>query len=127
MAAFSIPETTALTHYVELADAEGRLFLVPTATVNALRAAGLTSLNTTIALTADPPERWLTVTEAAVAHMSDIDGLTLAVAKANVSRACREEKLVSRGEGTLRRIEPKSLAAWRLAERERNLARDQDQ
>ena len=121
------PETTAVTRYIELADADGRLFLVPAATVNALRMAGLSSLSTTISLTGDPPRPWLTVTEAAKAHLSDVDGISLPVAQAKISRACRQGKLVSTGEGTLRRIEPASFSAWRLSERERNLERVDDE
>lgn len=126
MATFSIPETTATTHYVELADSEGRLVLLPRATVDAVLAAGRTSIVMTISLTAEPPQPWLTVTEAAKLHLDDVDGLTLPVAQAKVSRACRDGKVVSTGEGTLRRIDPKSLAAWRLQERERNLSRLDD-
>lgn len=119
----TVHETVAQVHFIELTDAEGRLFLVPAATVNALRLAGLSSVTVTIGLTSEPPQRWLTVTEAARQHLDDVDGLTLTVAKAKVSRACREGKIASTGEGTARRIDPTSLAAWRLAERERNLER----
>jgi len=121
VAPFNIPETTAPTHYVELADTEGRLVLLPRATIDAMLAAGRTSLTMTISLTAEPPQPWLTVTEAAKQHLEDVDGITLAVAQAKVSRACREGKIVSTSEGTLRRIDPVSFAAWRLGERERNL------
>lgn len=122
MAAFSIPETTAPTHYVELADSEGRLVLLPRAMVDAMLTAGRTSISMTISLTSEPPQPWLTVTAAAKLHLDDVDGITLAVAQAKVSRACREGTIVSTGEGTLRRIDPTSFAAWRLRERERNLS-----
>lgn len=126
MAAGIIPETTASAHFVELADSQGRLVLLPRATVDALLSAGQTTVELTISLTTEPPRPWLTVTEAARLHLNDVDGITLEVAQAKVSRACRESKIVSVGEGTRRRIDPVSLDAWRLAERERNLTIEDD-
>lgn len=115
------PETSAVTHFVELADAEGRLILLPAATVRALRAIGQSSITVTVSLTSDPAQPWLTVTEAARLHMTDVDGMTLEVAKAKVSRACRTDRFACEGEGSRRRIEPRTFDAWRLSERERNL------
>lgn len=138
-----IPETTALSHFVELADSQGRLVLLPRVMVDTMRTTGQTSIALTINLTAEPqqarptgfiaetrttvesPRPWLTVSEAARLHLNDVDGITLAAAKVKISRACQQGKIISTGEGFRRRIDPVSLDAWRLAERERNLA-DED-
>lgn len=120
-----IPETTAPTHYVELTDREGRLVLLPLATVRSLRSVGQTSITMTIDLTSEPSQPWLTVTEAARLHLEDVDGMTLERAKVKICRACEQGIVLSNGKGIQRRIEPNSLAAWRLKERERNLAADE--
>lgn len=133
MAAFTIPETTAPTHYVELADSEGRLVLLPRATVSAMLAAGRTSISMIISLTSAPPQPWLSVTEAAKLHIQDLPPAAneeerrqqLLTARASISRACSEGKIVCIGEGTSRRLNPDSLATWRLIQRDRYL-RDAD-
>lgn len=133
MAVFSIPETTAPTHYVELADSEGRLVLLPRAMVDAMRAAGRTTISMTIGLTAEPSPPWLSVTEAAELHLEDLPPAQdererhkqLLTARANISRACSEGKIACVGEGPARRVNPNSLAAWRLMQRDRYL-RDAD-
>lgn len=121
----SVPETTALAHFVELADAEGRLLLLPVATVDVMLAAGITSLDLRVSLIGEPTEAPLTITEAARLHLDDVDGMTMATAKAKISRACRERKMISTGSGSSRRINPTSLRVWRLAERERNLSQSE--
>ena len=122
MAEPSIPDTRAEAQFVQLADAEGRLVLLPAATVQHFRMSGMTSINVTIDLSSAKPARpWLTVTEAAHLHLDDVDGMTLKRAKVRISRACDAAKIVCRDKGTDRRIEPDSFSAWRLAERESNL------
>ena len=124
MAGSSIPhETTAPTHYCELVDVEGRLILLPAATVWAMRARGLSSITLTVSLDGAPPRPWLTVSEAARLHCDDVDGMTIPRAKVRISRACSRGEVVATGEGVARRIEPTSFDAWRLKEREKDLDR----
>lgn len=120
-----IPETMAATHYLELSDTDGHLWLAPLAVVTALRAAGISSVTVTIGLTADPPEPQLTVTQAAQRLMQDMRPATDAAdaarlfraAKAMITRACNSGRLVHDGVGHQRRIEVDSLDAWCLARR----------
>lgn len=67
---------------------------------------------------------WLTVTEAAQQHIEDVDGMTIKYARAKISRACDAGQIVSRGCRRERKIEPVSFRAWRLVEREKDLARE---
>jgi hypothetical protein len=108
----------------ELLDAEGRLFLVPTALVSTWQAQGLDTVTVTIRLNAAKPARpWLTVSEAARLHIDDVDGMNLHRAIVKISRACNAGRIASEGAAFKRRLEPNSLDAWRLAEREKDLAR----
>jgi len=124
-----IPETTAVAHFVELADSDGRLVLLPRATVHALRAMGQQSLTITLNLTDHSPKRWLTVTEAAEQHLADLPPAAnekerrrqLLTARANISRACSQGQIKCVGDGQSRRLDPDSLAAWRLKQRDRYL------
>lgn len=123
----SIPETTAPTHYLELADTEGHLWLAPTAVVNAMRASGLSSVTVTIGLTAEPPEPQLTVTQAAQRLVQDMrpasdeaDARRLfSEAKSTISRACNRGLIRHKGERAQRRIDPESFDAWCLQRRRR--------
>lgn len=72
-------------------------------------------------------EGWLTVQQAALEYVNDVDGLDLAKAKARVSSAASRGKFTTNGDtGNRRRIDPATFAAWRLAERDRNLAKGWD-
>lgn len=123
----TIPETSAPTQYVQLADSLGRLILIPAATVQALIAAGLESISLDVPLPgARQGGEWLTVTEAARLHLGDLPGISLENAKSKISRACESGKIRSRGERTLRRIDPISFDAWRLAQREADCDRHEE-
>ena len=122
MASQIIAENVALTQYVPVTDDAGRHFLIPRSTYEHDIGRGVTSYPTTMHLKpAEPPKPWLTVTDAAKAHLDDIDGMTLETAKMRVSRAASRQHFDSRGEGRERRIDPLGFAAWRLRERERVL------
>ncbi|HNQ22957.1 MAG TPA: hypothetical protein PKK06_07680 [Phycisphaerae bacterium] len=127
MERLSPPPTAAPVDFAQLADVEGRLILLPTVLVNQLLSRGQTSVQLTVELLASAgPRTWLTTTEAAKLHLSDIDNLTLRAALVRVSRAATAGKFIVEGRGHKRRIEPTSFDAWRLAERERNLNRIDD-
>lgn len=65
---------------------------------------------------------WQTVSEAAKLLLADISGLDLAKARARVSIASRRGQFLSNGQAKYEhRVEPTSYAAWRLAQRERDL------
>lgn len=67
---------------------------------------------------------WLTVTEAARLHLTDVDGISDGTAKGKVSRACDNADIATNGKRKRHRlIDPISFAAWRLAQREKDLAR----
>ena len=116
--------TEARTDYMQVADSDGRLWLIPAATRNHLLANGISSLTVTIGLNpAQPPQPWLTVSEAARLHVSDVDGINLRAATMKIPRACTKGQIVCSGTNSRRRIEPNSLDAWRLEQREKNLDR----
>jgi len=52
-----------------------------------------------------------------------VDGMNLHRAIVKISRACNAGRIASEGAAFKRRLEPNSLDAWRLAEREKDLAR----
>lgn len=126
MATRIIPETTAPTHYVELADSDGRLVLVPAATWHALRSAGVESITVQLSRGGDAGVE-LTVTEAARQLMCDLrppidradEERLLMQAKAAICRACERGQLRSRGARRARRIDAASFAEWCLARRRR--------
>lgn len=64
---------------------------------------------------------WIDSSDAAMRHMEDIDGMTLRQARVRISRACSRGEVRSTGEGQHRWIDPVSLDAWRLRQRERSL------
>lgn len=101
---------------------------IPDAAVDALRAAGVTELVLRVQLDDLPaPERWLTVSEAALLHVEDrrpprdaADRRRLVKAsRAAISWACGRGLIVHVGTYSKRRVCPTSLAAWRLAWRQR--------
>lgn len=127
MAGPTLADTSAVANFYQLADADGRLVLLPTATVDALRGQGLTSIAITVSLIPSaPPRAWITLTEAARLHCDDVDGMNMNHAKVKISRALERGKLPSEGVGTARRLEPNAFDAWRLKERERCLAKTDD-
>lgn len=117
----------------EVYDDAGRLILIPTATVAALRNAGetvavfripLAQLGGQSRAAADAPASWLTLKEAAARHLTDVDGRsTLSAAKSAVHRAIRADRIRAMGAGPTLRIDPESLDVWRLTQRERGLDR----
>lgn len=100
-----------------VATKSGHVVWVPALTIEAIASAGGETLEVEIT----PTEKWLTVTEAAKEHASDIDGMTFSHAKVAISRAATQGGFKSRGTGRSRLIDPVSLRAWRLQQRERNL------
>ena len=69
------------------------------------------------------PTQWLRVTDAGRLLLSDVSGITLAQAKARVTKAANEGKFRTNGEtGHARRIDPDSFSTWRLEQREKDLA-----
>jgi hypothetical protein len=69
---------------------------------------------------------WLTVTEAARLVMADFPHLDIAPAKVRVTRAANAGQVATNSRtGRHRRLERQSLDAWRLAERDRDLAREE--
>lgn len=117
----------------EVYDEAGRLLLIPTATLAALRNAGETVATFRVSLTQlggpnrapiDAPPDWLTLKQAAAQHLGDVDSRrTLAAAKSAIHRAIEAGRIRATGAGTALRIDPESLNAWRLTQRERDLAR----
>lgn len=92
---------------------------------DALDCAALRSLVQSIST---PPAEtaWLTVTEAATLVMEDFPHLGLDSARVRVSRAASVGQVTTNGQtGRERRVGRQSLDAWRLAERDRNLAREE--
>ncbi len=116
--------TLASVEFAQLTDSQGILLLIPAATLAHYQALGLTRLHFDVCI-GDNPDRqgWLTVTQAARQHLEDVPGMTLAQATAKISRACDTQKILASGNGRDRRIEPTSFDAWRLAQRERELDR----
>jgi hypothetical protein len=67
----------------------------------------------------------LTVTEAAELLLNDVPKLTLKKAQSRVSDAANKKRFRTNGrKGTARRIEPSSLAQWRLNQRDRDLDKE---
>ncbi len=70
-------------------------------------------------------EAWLTVKECALLLMKDLPYIDLNRAKARVSKAANKAKFTTNGRrGTARRIERVSFDAWRLEQRDRDLAKE---
>ena len=111
--------------HICLTDEVGRVFWVAAQTVEALLSTGVQEISPRLRLrrlTGDAPET-LTVTEAAKLLIEDFGDLTLVRAKARISRACDRGEVTATGRGRARRIDPTSLAAWRLRQRDRDLDR----
>jgi len=67
--------------------------------------------------------KWITVTEAAQMLVSDVSGINLEQAKARVSKAANAGKFTTNGkQRQARRIDRASFSAWRLVQREKDLA-----
>lgn len=92
------------------------------------RRRGLRSIMLEVLLSDDAPfDEWPSVTAAAEQHVTDIDGMTIEHAKVKISRACSQGRIETNGRrGTDRRLNPDSLATWRLAEREKYLSKDDE-
>ncbi|MFN0136921.1 MAG: hypothetical protein ACKVS9_12485 [Phycisphaerae bacterium] len=74
-----------------------------------------------------PESTWLTVTDAARQLMTDIPGLSLDHARARVSEAAGKKLFRTNGRiRHSRRIEPITFARWRLDQRERDVARENE-
>lgn len=75
-----------------------------------------------------PEEQWLKVTECAQLLMKDLPGTSLEQARAKVSWAANAGKFVTNGKQRhARRIERTSFDAWRLEQRDRDLAAEDDE
>jgi len=120
--------TTASIDFIPLTDSRGILVLIPAVVFEHCRAVGMATLHLDVPIDVSGSRPgWLTVTEAARQHLEDIDGITLGQATAKISRACDARKILAVGHGRERRIDPVSFGAWRLAQRERELDRaDED-
>jgi hypothetical protein len=129
MAECTVRNSRAEIEFVQLADTDGYVVLVPAVRVENLRARGVPFISVTIPIpggaAAAPPMPsagdWLTVTQAAQQHLADVDDTTMTTAKSKISRACDQGALTCSGRGQHRRIEPHSFAAWRLRQREQHL------
>jgi len=110
--------------HVPLVDETGRVYWVSYQTVEALLNAGINELTPRLRLSAHRTlaPKMLTVTEAARLVMDDLD-LPLANAKSKVSQACDRGEIVATGKGRHRSIDPVSVNAWRLTQRDRALDR----
>lgn len=118
--------TATAIDFEQLVDAEGRIRLLPAAEVAAIRAKGLAFVELgTINLSDTESPEWITCGEAARLHLNDCDGLELEAARRRIDRAIAAGKIRARGEGLKKRIDPVTLNAWRLEQRERELARDE--
>lgn len=104
------------------------IVLIPSLIMDRLRAQGRLEYTITFATGATGAEPgWLTVSDAARLHLDDVAGLDLPQAKSRIHYACERGRIRSVGTGRDRRIDPVSLNAWRLAQRERDLDRaDED-
>jgi len=105
----------------QVADTEGRLILIPEAMARALAEAGRDTITLTIKLPAR--KRMLRLAEAARLHTEDVDGLGYDAARKRIIRACRAGRIEHTKIDGVLYLDPDSLAAWRLKERERNLDR----
>jgi len=111
----------------QVADTEGRLVLIPEAMARVLRQTGKKRVTLTIELEGDKPSRpWTRLADAAREHMDDIDGITYRAARQKILRACKAGRIVHTETPHPVYVEPDSFAAWRLAERKRNLDRLED-
>lgn len=73
-----------------------------------------------------PGDEWLIVTESAKRFIQKtnsirINPMTLGTAKKRISEACSKGKIVNRGKGSERRIDPDSLSTYILLERDKIL------
>lgn len=109
---------------VSVADEHGRAFFIPKATFEFFIQQGLTSAVVTLSFLSKPARKWLTLADAAKLVQTDIDGIEFDAARMKVRRACDSGAVIVSGSGRDRRIDPVSLDAWRLAQREANLDED---
>lgn len=111
-----------------LVDSNGLTVFISRQAAELFRRRGLRSIMLEVLLSDDAPmAEWPTVTAAAQDHLSDVDCMTLATAKGKICRAIRQGRIATNGKhGHDRRINPDSLAAWRLTEREKDLAKEDD-
>ena len=133
MAVSSIPSAPmrADIELVWCTDSEGRPIGLPASTAAYMRSRGITTLATTILLDPEAPATpWLTVSEAARAHLEDVppfedDELEreLNRAKAKISTACKAGHIDCTGSGHSRRIDPASFNEWRIQQRNKSLRR----
>ena len=127
MAVTIIPRTDASSTFEQLSDSEGRLVLLPASTVGHFRALGIESLTITVGLNpAIPPAPWHSFSDAARMLVDVVSGLSLSGAKSRVLRACDAGKIMCRGDGFDRKIEPNNLSAWLMEQRNRDLDRQDD-
>jgi len=131
VAELSIPNALAPVNLAQLHDSEGRLVLLPATTVAWFKAMGAATITLTIPLTvSDEPAEWITSAEAAERRMFDLTmtkaaKLTAAEraywlqrARVDVGRACKARAVESIGKGRDRRINSRSLDAWRMQMRD---------
>lgn len=119
-----IAPTCANTQYEQLSDDQGRLFLFPSAALDAVRATGITTLTLTIPLCVSEEPQWLTLSDAARLHESDVDGMTFDKARSRIRRAIDCGQIHTVDCDGARKIDFDSLSAWRLKAREHNLDED---
>lgn len=134
MDTISVAHVGSNVNYVPITDSEGRTILVAEGALAVWRAQGRDSIDLHIALSPAGERRWLTTTEAAALHVHECGELgddtalhasSLKTASMRILRACRAGVIRSRGDGRDRRIDPDSLATWRLDERDALLSADE--
>lgn len=115
--------------FVQLVDEAGTPVLIPSISY-ASRFAGqeviTLKLRSLAQPTTDQPDTWLTVKQATLLHLSDVDGLTFNQAKMRVIRAAERGAFRSLGQGRSRRYEPATFAAWRLRQQQLNFREEDD-
>lgn len=127
MATFSLPTNKAEIDLVWCVTSSGVSVALPAAYVRMHLARGVQSVPIGDALLAaeaggDDSRPTLSVTEAARLVMHDFPHLTLESATSRVSYAARTGRIASTGSGKARRLVADSFDAWRLAQRDKDLA-----
>lgn len=126
----SMRKKTHESSFLELTDENGRLVLVPEATVKFFLDQGIRRLKIELVFPRDAASTgrpWLTIGKAIEIHRMDMGGIPFTSAQARVRRACASGRIRAVGSGRDRRVDPDSFDAWRLARRDADLdAEDED-
>jgi hypothetical protein len=129
MTAPMLPPVQADATFSQVSDQEGRLLLLPTATVEHFRSQGMSSVSLIIQLEpGKPAEAWLTVSAAARMLVDEdvVAGVDFAAAKARILRAIKTGALRADTTGGVRRLNPTIFRAWLMELRSSEIAKDSD-